>query len=358
MRNKLILGIFGTLLGAGLVYSSWEFHRSEIAQTAHEPLGMPEADARIAARGEVWPESGVISLYPRRSDVVSKVWVKEGDVLKAGDPVYQLCIDELERQKAVCAAAIEIAKAHLHYLEEQPRSIDLVPLESEIVRFSEDVARLAKHQARANSLLQSHAASQSDCDEANGLFRVAQATLQNSRDRYEQLKAGPSVFQKMQAQAEIDKAVAEMAVIERQIENSTVRARTGGQVLEVNIHPGEYISPASFSLTGEQYTKPPISFASGKLQLMVELDELFAPRMVSGYSGEATVPGMPRRKYALRFNRIIPKISSKSSYSSHPDEVVQIKVLRVVFDFAQVPENLFAGQRLEVRLFPAKICAE
>ncbi len=352
MRNKLLICICGTLLGLGLVYSFWEFFHSEISQLAHEPVGLPEVNSRIAARGEVCPESGVISLYPRRSDVVAKVFVKEGDVLKAGDPVYQLRIDELERQKAVCAAAIEIAKANLQYLEEQPRDVDLVPLKSEIVRFSEDVARLDKHQTRVNALLQSHAVSQSDCDEATGLFLVAQASLQNSRDRYEQLKAGPSVFQKLQAKAEVDKAAAEMAVIERQIENSTVKTPTGGRVLEVNIHPGEYISLAVFSLTGEQYTKPPVSFASGKLQLMVEVDELFVPRMASGCTGEAVVPGMPERKYALRFNRIIPRVSQKSNYSNSPDEIVNTKVLRVVFDFNEAPEALFTGQRLEVQLFP------
>jgi len=358
MRNKLLLCICGTLLGLGLFYSFWEFSHSEISQSAHEPIGLPEVNSRIAARGEISPESGVISLYPRRSDVVAKVFVKEGDVLKAGDPVYQFCSDELERQKTVCAAAIEIAKAKLQYLEEQPRSVDLIPLKSEIMRFSEDVARLEKHWTRANALLLSHAVSQSDCDEANGLFRIAGAALQNSRDRYEQLKAGPSVFQKLQAKAEIDKAAAEMSVVERQIENSTVRAPTDGRVLEVNIHPGEYISLASFSLTGEQYTKPPVSFASGKLQLLVEVDELFVPRIHSGCFGEAYAPGIPERKYSLRFNRFVPRIAKKSNYSNNPDEIVNVKVLRVIFDFDEVPDAFFVGQRLEVLLFPEMTKAE
>lgn len=350
MRNKLLLSVGGTLLGVGLVYSGWEFQHSEISQSAHEPVGLPEANSRIAARGEVCPESGVIFLYPRRSDVVANVFVKEGDVLKAGEPVYQLCIDELERQKAVCAAAIEIAKANLQYWEEQPRAVDLIPLKSEIMRCSEDVARLEKHQIRANALLQSHAVSQSDCDEATGLYRIAKAALRNSQDRYEQLKAGPSVFQKLQAKAEIDKISAEMALIEQQIENSTVRAQIDGRVLEVNIHSGEYISLASFSLTGEQYTKPPVSFAAGKLQLMVEVDELFIPRITSGCFGEAYGPGRPERKYSLHFNRIIPRVSRKSTYSNNPDEIINARVLRVIFDFEERPDTLVVGQRLEVQL--------
>lgn len=343
MIRKLIL----PLIAAGMLgFAVW--HVIAAHQTvkkveppiepAHNPFGKT-----VAGAGLIEAQTENIQVGSPLPGIVTRVYVKPGQQVSAGDPLFSLDDRELQGELRIRKAELESAKAELDRLERLPRP--------EEVRIKE---------ARVRELRAALAEQKSQLDFAESSFRgragaVSVEEMVRRRQAYEmakeQLAWAEADLQLLQAGAwEPDKAIARAAVemasaklrqTETNLERLTVRALVDGEVLQVNVRPGEYVgAPSTQSLI--------VLGNIQQLHVRVDIDEHDVPRFVPGAAAWAVLRGDLEKRFPLRFVRVEPFVIPKKSLTGDNRERVDTRVLQVIFAFDPTPENVYVGMQVDV----------
>ncbi len=144
------------------------------------------------------------------------------------------------------------------------------------------------------------------------------------------------------ARAQVDAADAALRQTQLLIERLTVRAPRDATVLQVNVRPGEYVSPSD--------TDPPMILGEiGTMQVRVDIDEELAPRFKPGSSATGYVKGDTTNPIPLEFVRVEPFVIAKRSLTGASTERVDTRVLQVIYELHPSPASpLYVGQQLDV----------
>jgi multidrug resistance efflux pump len=194
---------------------------------------------------------------------------------------------------------------------------------------------------RTLQLVSSRAATQADVDSARRTAAVAGALLAKVKAELYLLNAGAWEFDKLVAQQKIDEARAEAARIETELERLGVAAPRDGEVLQVNVRPGEYAgTPPGSALLMLGSTQ--------SLHVRVDIDEQDIGRYRAGIPGVAMPRGFPDLKYDLQFVRIEPFVVPKRSLTGDNTERVDTRVLQVIYEVAKNEPPLYVGQQVDV----------
>jgi HlyD family secretion protein len=120
-----------------------------------------------------------------------------------------------------------------------------------------------------------------------------------------------------------------------------VRAPVGGEVLQVNVRPGEF-APAGpgrgLIVLGDV----------GGLHVRVEVDEHDIPRFRPGAAARAALRGNPRAGFSLRLVRVEPYVTPKRVLTNDSSERVDTRVLQVLYAVEAPRGALYVGQQLDV----------
>jgi multidrug resistance efflux pump len=134
-----------------------------------------------------------------------------------------------------------------------------------------------------------------------------------------------------------------IAQTQTEIERSLVRAPVDGELLQVNVRPGEYVgTPAGKDLIVIGDMRQP--------RIRVDIDESDIPRFAAGTPAQAVVRGEPQRKIELRYVRVEPYVVPKRSLTGANTERVDTRVLQVLYDIVGGTDSLFVGQQVDVFL--------
>src|SRR5262249_38570963 len=141
---------------------------------------------------------------------------------------------------------------------------------------------------------------------------------------YDLLKAGAWEADKVVARASIARARAELEKVQIDLERTVVRAPLDGDVLQVNIRPGEYLSTPA--------TRPPVVLGNVHvLHVRVELDEQDIPRFRPGAPARAFLRSHPQEEFTLTFVRVEPYVIAKKSLTGDGAERVDTRVLQAIY---------------------------
>ena len=113
--------------------------------TPSAPPPETTSDTTVAAEGLVEPTSENISLSCPVSGLVTKVYVKVGDRVRAGEPLFALDDRELVADLGVKRAALVASQARLAKLQQAPRAEEVPPAEA---RVAQEKAQLADAQVQ------------------------------------------------------------------------------------------------------------------------------------------------------------------------------------------------------------------
>lgn len=137
-------------------------------------------------------------------------------------------------------------------------------------------------------------------------------------------------------------AKAQVEQIRLDIERCTVRALAPGKILQINVHPGEFAPSGATA-------KPLILLGNDeRLYLRVDIDEYDAWRVSPGAPGVAFIRGRPDLKIPLKFERIEPYVTPKTSLTGAGPERVDTRVLQVIYSFEPSAFPVYAGQQMDV----------
>jgi multidrug resistance efflux pump len=324
------------------------------AQKPESPMPPPEQAPRspyedaVAGTGIVEPQTENISVGSQLPGVVVDVFVKVNQRVKAGDPLFRLDDRELRAKMKLQESAVAQAQASLTRLQNLPRAEDK-PVS--IAKVSEAEAVLADKLAlmqRADELRAKNAVSEEERLVRQHAYQTARAQLDYAKAQLELLEAGSWKYDLDVAMEAVRQAQAVVDQVQTDLDRLTVRALVDGEVLQVNVRPGEYVGV----MPGQAYV---VLGNVDKLHVRVSIDEHDIPRYRPGSKAKALLKGTPGIVYPLTFVRIEPFVVPKKSLTGENTERVDTRVLQVIYAVDSQPVRLFVGQQLDVFIDVAEV---
>lgn len=255
----------------------------------------------IAGAGIIEASSQNISIGCPFNEVIDKIFVIEGDHVKAGQPLFQLDLRAFEAVVAAALASCKVAEVALENAQKQFSFYQRVKEKSAVSEEAYYQAYYAYLSAEEN-------------------LKVAQANL---------LEA------------------------ETNVARSIIKAPIDGKILQVNIHVGEiapivpFISSQSTWLVAANGTLILMGCVD-PMQMRIDIDEDDCWRYKQGSSATAFVRGNSSINFPLRFSRIEPYVIPKSSFTGETVERVDTRVLQVLYNFDRGDLPVYAGQILDI----------
>ena len=268
----------------------------------------------IGGRGIVESVNENVRIAPAVAALVTKVNVKVGDDVKAGD----VLIKQDTRDAAALVASQEA---------------EFAALEKQLAEAEVSLADKRDQWARMEKLIATKVASEDE--KQRKLFAAQTAEAQ---------------FASMTAR--IASAGAQLNRAKVQLDLLTIRAPRDGRILQVNTRAGEYASPLTLTAASDPLI---VLGQTEQLQLRADIDEDNASRVRPGMAAKAYIKGRRDVEIPLRFVRIEPYIVPKKSLTGESSEHVDTRVLQIIYRFDRpAGAGIYVGQQMDVFLDDGK----
>ena len=290
----------GILLAAGVAMKSGvkKPEAVPIAQPAEAPYA-----TYIGGAGLVEAANDNISLGTSLPGIVKTVNVKAGDRVKAGQALFQ--IDDREYRADLLVKQAEVAKAE--------------------------------------GALEEALAAQKDSTSQYALVKDASGLAVSVDDIQKRRHAAELGDAKvLSAKANVTAARASLEAARSVLDRLTVRAPMAGEVIQLNVRPGEYAPTGALD-------KPLMRLGSLETyHIRVDVDENDAWRFRTGARATAFLRGNRDFKAEVRFARVEPYVTPKLSLTGSSSERVDTRVLQVIYSFDRKALPVYVGQQVDV----------
>jgi multidrug resistance efflux pump len=337
-----LLAVAGVVLS---VYSVIEARRvPPPARPIIEPPARPESATMIAGSGLVEARRENIPIGVNLPGVVTEVYVKKGEKVRAGAALFRIDDRDSRAQLAVRQAELASARAQLHKLIAAPRPEDIPPARAAAAEAEARMNDAEAAMARTERLFHRAMIAASDYDKDRYAFAAAKATYARAKADLERVLAGTWQEDIEVARAAVQLAESQVDNIRTNLERLTVRAPMDGEILQLNVRLGQYAAYA--------WKEPMIVLGDIKrLHVRVDIDENDLPYFSRGAAAVATLKGRPQVRFPLRFVYVEPYVIPKQSLTGYNSERVDTRVLQVIYE---LPEEraveVHVGQQMDVYL--------
>ena len=342
MIRKYLLPILAV---AGLVFAIWMMKQAAKPVPAGKPVSDPPRSPfanKISGSGIVEANTRNISIGSHAPGIVTRVFVTVGKRVKPGDPLFTLDDRKQQADLAVKEAALKETRTRLAKLKQAPRAEEL-PIALARVKEAEVILEDARHQLQnTEKLKDARVIAIDDFIKRQYAFEAAEARLTQAKADLKLLEAGSW-------KPDIDVATANVAAAEAEVEGArveigrlTVRAPVEGDILQVNIRPGEYAPSGP--------TPDPLILLGNldKLHVRVDIDENDAWRFQPEAPAVAYIRGNPQFKTDLTFEYVEAYIVPKRSLTGDSTERVDTRVMQVIYSFKRGKLPIYPGQLMDV----------
>jgi len=328
------------LLGYALLYVT----RTRQEWPQDEPWAPPPQStyrATVAGAGMIEAETENIAVGTPVSGIVVEVFVQVGEQVDAGSPLFRIDDRPARAELAVREAALQSARAELERAQGLPRAEDLPVLEAALRQREATKAQREFDLRRVRKLAEEGSAAPDELVETENLYREAEALFDQARSELERLRAGAWEHDLVVLRAAVAQAEAQVETARTELERLTVRALSSGQVLQVNVRPGEFV--------GATPGQALVLFGSLRaLHVRVDIDEFDIARFDPQAPAQASRKGDAESVYPLRFVRVEPYVVPKRSLTGENIERVDTRVMQVIYAVDAPPGALYVGQQVDV----------
>jgi RND family efflux transporter MFP subunit len=256
-----------------------------------DPIVPPPAPiyaSSVAGIGIVEPKSELISIGSDIPGVVRQVYVKVNAHVKAGTPLFSLDQRDSDAEVAALEATLKSAQIQAQDATSQ----------------FETVWGLSDKRAV-------------------------------SKDEYTRRQ-----FAAQAAKSRVAEIQAQLHRASTTRDRLTVRAPISGQILAVNIRPGEFAATTA--------AEPLIRMGdTSTLYVRVEIDEQNAHDITPSASATATLRGDVTQKIPLKFVRFEPYVKPKVNLATGGQRV-DSRVLQIIYAISAKDDRIFVGQQMDV----------
>lgn len=305
------LALIGLVVAAYFIFSNLpDRSTSEPEQQPPKATGELADSPRVAGTGLVEPSSEIIDIGSALSGLVTDLRVQPGERVEKGQPLFLVDSRAARARLAEANAAIAEARAAINE-----------------ARTAQATAR--QQLALFQALDDPAAVSRSEVIRAQGEADAAKSRLSVARARLAAAQASASSAR-------------------TEIERLTVRAPISGEILAVNIRPGEFVATQ-----GGGNTAPFIQMGeTNPLHVRVDIDENEAVRLKMGAEATVSPRGAAQIQVQAAFVRAEPQVVPKRQLTNSASERVDVRVLQVIY---ALPESdaFRVGQQVDA-FIPAK----
>jgi len=201
-----------------------------------------------------------VRVAPEVAGQLATIKMHKGASVRAGDVVAELYADELIASVAQARAALAAAKADRDNVYAGVRAEERAGLAAEIAKAKSRLEYAEQQFARTSYLARSDTATQQSLDQTTNDVASARADVAEAQANYDAAQAGPTPEERAIADAQVRAASAALAVLERQLDKTILRAPADGVVSVIVAEVGENIRAGQPVLAIEQAGKQWLSF--------------------------------------------------------------------------------------------------
>lgn len=265
-KRKIIFLVLILLVLAGVVGISVTQSRQDIPTVEVEKVQRrARLEAKVTANGEVRP----LNFYQLTSEVpgrVLEIYVREGDIVRAGQPLLKLDQTQIEADLSRNEASLRLAQTDKESAQVQLQAAQnnvtnveasLAAARYELQRTKSDEALAKEEFERAQRLVEQEVISKAQFDAAKFRYEGVQALVRAQQARIEQLESQlrDAKIRVEVARTAINSANARIAQVKAGLQgiqdqfNKTIqKAPIDGVVASLSVRPGQYVL-ASFQTT-------------------------------------------------------------------------------------------------------------
>lgn len=320
-RKKFII------ISIALISSALAFTLYSMLNLGEKAFEGATSKAKLGTIQNAIEETGTVyskrvnTFYSDMSQRVETLNVSVGDKVKKGDIIltyennYDLEIERANKQIEAITASYNESVKGADFQEISNMKLQINTIENSLSFAKNSFEKL-------KVLYDNGAVSQVEYEEAENNVTVLENQLQEARNNYNLLIKGVSSNVKKQYEAQIEEIMIQIKILEKNIEQSSIKAEFDGVITELNVHQG------------------------GMTQAGVVVVEIQDENNLGAYvevlaeDAEATVVGMPfiisgkGGNEELKVSRIYPKAQTKVS-----DLGVEQKRVRIEADLGELEEN-------------------
>lgn len=319
----------------------------------------------IAGAGLIEARMENVPVGTPTAGVVTQVFVPIFELpvkVKVGDPLFQLDDRTARADVEVREAMLAAAEAEVHKLDNAPRKEDVPPAQAALDEAQSALAeadarlrdaetnndRIARLRAQSAVTSSEYDTSRFALAAARAASSKAKATETRARADLDKLVKGTWEEEKLVARAKRDEARAQLEASKIELDRLTVRALTDGEVLQVNVRPGQFAALA--------WKEPLVVIGDVKrLHVRVDIDEQDLPHFQPGAKAIATLKGRPMVRFDLQFVKVEPYVIPKRSLTGDNAERVDTRVLQVIYALPDDrPVPLYVGQQMDAYIAKAE----
>ncbi|WP_265587722.1 efflux RND transporter periplasmic adaptor subunit [Sphingomicrobium arenosum] len=285
---------------------------AEAEETPAMASGALAGEARVAGAGVVEPSSELIEVGTALSGIVEAVLVAPGERVTKGQPLFRVDTRHLEARIRETQANIARAKAAIA----EARSAEATA-----------ARQLSLYRGIADPL----AVSRAEIISAEGNASAARARREL-------------------AEADLAAAQATLSAARTERERATVRAPIAGEILRVDVRPGELVNAGPGG--GGPYVR---MGETNPLHVRIDVDEDEAVRVDMGAPATVSPRGDADARVTASFVRAEPLVVPKRSLTNSAQERVDVRVLQLVYALpADAPAAFRVGQQVDAFIPAAK----
>lgn len=349
-----------------------------------QPVTAPDSagsESFIGAVGMTEPPGEAMLISAHSGGIVEEVFVLVGDTVRAGDPLFRVDTRRARADLAIAERRVDATRAEVDALRGQ------IPTRRADVASAE--ARLASSRAGIGSARATLAAAEADLADKRNLVRIAEAVddpraisaeeldqrrfavtsaearvseaealvadaearvgeaeaaLQAARARLGLLvtEAGQDGPDLLAAQSREAEAEASVAQVQTSLDLLTMHAPTDATVLQVNLRAGEF-APAKEQAEGLIVLGRP-----GDLHVRAQIDEVDIARFREGARAWASPRGDAERRLDATLAYVEPMVVPKRQLSGRTSELIDTRVLEVVYQVDAGDAPLYPGQQMDL----------
>ena len=274
-----------------------------VAPAVVEPSRSP-FKSFIAGAGIVEAKSQNIAIGSPLNGIVKAVMVTVGDQVKADTPLFRL-----DDREALADLAL--------------RRADLLKAKAAVGEAQAELTNVKTLMHLAENITDPRAISTEELDRRRNATLIAQSKLQSAR-------------------AQVLQAEAAVAAVQTTLDRLEIRAPVSGEVLQVNVRPGEFSAAGVLS-------RPLLILGNlDQLHVRVDIDENDAWRFRKEGRAIAYLRGNRQFSTDLQLAWVEPFVVPKRSLTGDSTERVDTRVLQALYSFNREKMPAYVGQQMDV----------
>ena len=309
------LALLGVAAAVAMVHEGNRTPRKE--KSVFQPAEAPFS-SYIFGPGIVEASTENIAIGTPVSGIVTAIYVKWGEQVKSGAPLFKIDTRDLEAQLIPANAKVNEVEAQL---SSATANID---------QAKETLAKAENRLRVGEGLVSGVSISAEDLANRKLDVGVDKAAVASAEAQLQQIKA------------QIASAKANVQQIKDQIKIRTVRTPVSGAVLQIKIRPGEYAQ------SGVLATPLMVLGNDTLLHVRVDIDQSDAWRFQPNAPAVAYVRGNSNLKTNLQYVRTDPDVVPQALLTGDATQRTDTRVLQVIYSFNRSALPAYVGQLMDV----------